>query len=164
MVTISLASCDLLDQPACTSTRHTDSLQLVEMVLQREQAMTEKNVQGAISQFADNASWINSQGYYFEGKDEVEKFHAMLVGNDTTDYLYHAGIPRINIINSRTAIAYYSWKMLWYTKSTPADTTFREIGLMTLLAIKDQGHWKWVAVTNQHTPWFYERIEPVGID
>jgi hypothetical protein len=40
----------------------------------------------------------------------------------------------------------------------------REIGLMTLLAHKSGSTWQWIAVTNQHTPEFYERIDPVTIE
>ncbi len=39
----------------------------------------------AMSQFSDDATWINSQGYYFEGKDNVRKFHATLAGSATRD-------------------------------------------------------------------------------
>jgi len=35
---------------------------------------------------------------------------------------------------------------------------------MTLTAQKRQGRWYWIAVTNQHTPWFYEAVDPVTID
>ena len=31
---------------------------------------------------------------------------------------------------------------------------------MTLCAQKRQGKWYWTAVTNQHTPWFYETVDP----
>jgi len=141
-----------------------DSLTLAKMIREREKAMINKDIKTAMSQFSDDITWINSQGYYFEGKDEVLKFHSMLAGNDSLDYYYEAGTPRIRILNSSNAIAYYSWKMFWYKKQNKADTTFREIGLMTLNAQKQNEGWKWVAITNQHTPWFYAKIEPVQID
>ena len=144
--------------------RSADSLLITRMIAVREQAMIGKDLPAALAQFADDVTWINSQGYYFVGKREVAKFHGMLAGNDSLDYHYEAGIPLVRIVDSRTAIAYYSWKMFWYRRVQPADTTFREIGLMTLLARKDETGWKWIAVTNQHTPSFYERIEPVRID
>lgn len=88
----------------------------------------------------------------------------MLAGNDSLDYYYEAGKPRIRIIDPENALAYYFWKMFWYKKENPKDTIIKEIGLMTLSAKKFDHRWKWIAVTNQHTPWFYDRIEPVFID
>ena len=142
----------------------TDSLQLAKMIIEREQAMVEGDIDKAMSQFAEEATWINSQGYYFEGKEEVLKFHGMLAGNDSLDYFYYAGKPRIRLTDRWNAIAYYSWKMFWFRRDNPADTTFREIGLMTLSAQKQKDEWKWIAVTNQHTPWFYEEVEPVLVE
>ncbi len=141
-----------------------DSLNLAQMIMDREEAMIQKNIEVAISQFSEDVTWINSQGYYFEGKEEVIKFHEMLVSRDSLDYYYKAGKPRIRIIDSSTALVYYSWKMFWFRKEIPTDTTKKEIGLMTLSAKIINDQWKWVAVTNQHTPWFYEDIDPVTID
>lgn len=141
-----------------------DSLQLLEMISHREDAMINKDLDVAMAQFTENATWINSQGYYFEGIDEVKKFHRMLADNDSRDYYYEAGTPRIRITDQHNALVYYSWKMFWYKKANKTDTTFKEIGLMTLVAQKQKNEWKWIAVTNQHTPWFYERIDPVKID
>ena len=134
------------------------------MIAIREKAMVEKDIEKAMSQFSDDVTWINSQGYYFEGKNEVLKFHNMLAQNDSLDYYYEGGLPKIRIINNNNAIAYYSWKMFWFKKDNKTDTINREIGLMTLNAEKTRNKWKWIAITNQHTPWFYNSIEPVFID
>ena len=142
----------------------TDSLAIAQMISVREKAMITKNIKAAMDQFSENATWINSQGYFFEGKEEVAKFHGMLADNDSLDYYYEASSPRISLIDPKNAIAYYSWKMFWYKKEMPVDTTFKEIGLMTLTAHKQNDTWKWVAVTNQHTPWFHGKIEPVTVD
>jgi len=134
------------------------------MISLREQAMINKDIEVAMEQFSENPTWINSQGYYFSGREEVRKFHGMLAGNDSLDYYYEAGTPRIRITDANNALAYYSWKMFWLRKDNPVDTTFKEIGLMTLNAQKDNGTWQWIAVTNQHTPWFYPEIEEVKIE
>jgi len=141
-----------------------DSLLLVKMIVDRESAMIKKDINSVLDQFSEDITWINSQGYYFQGKNEVQKFHNMMAQNDTLDYYYKAGIPRIRIVDMDNAIAYYSWKMFWYKKQTPSDTITREIGLMTLTAKKKNNRWKWIAITNQHTPWFYDEIEPVFMD
>ena len=141
-----------------------DSLQLVEMIKVREQAMIDKDITAAMSQFSDNATWINSQGYLFEGKIEIKKFHDYLAQNDSLDYYYEAGEPRINVIDDQNALAYYSWKMFWFSKNNPQDTTKKEIGLMTLNAFKSNDQWKWIAITNQHTPWFYPSVDAVKIE
>ncbi len=152
------------DKVPSESSRTQDSLQLVQMILQREKAMVQKDVGSAMIQFTDDATWINSQGYYFEGKQELQKFHDMMMHNDSLDYYYEVGKPKIRIISTQNALAYYSWKMFWYKKEIPKDTSFREIGLMTLTAKKKEGIWKWIAVTNQHTPWFYPEINPVVVE
>ncbi len=140
---------------------HADSLSLVRMIQDREKAMISKNVDLVMPQFSEDATWINSQGYLFEGKKELEKFHIMFAENDSLDYYYEIGNPKIRFLDSENALAHYAWKMFWFKKENPADTTFKEIGLMTLNAQKQNKKWKWVAVTNQHTPWFYDEIKPV---
>ena len=141
-----------------------DSSTLVQMIADREQAMIGRDIETAMAQFADDATWINSQGYFFEGKTSILQFHEMLASRDSVDYYYEAGQPRIRMVDRDNALAYYSWKMFWYDRENPADTTFREIGLMTLTAKRIDDAWKWVAVTNQHTPWFYDTIDVVSID
>lgn len=164
---LTLASCDSKKPSISDESNHNiqkDSLAIAQMISVREQSMIDKDIDLAMGQFSEDATWINSQGYYFEGKNNVSKFHSMLTGNDSLDYYYKTGHPRIRIIDSKNALAYYSWKMFWYKKEIPADTTIKEIGLMTLTAHKQKNKWKWVAVTNQHTPWFYENVAPVSTD
>ncbi|MBO0320759.1 nuclear transport factor 2 family protein [Muricauda sp. CAU 1633] len=143
------------------NTSSKDSIQLVQMILDREKAMVQKDMGLAMARFTEDATWINSQGYYFEGKHELQKFHNMMMHNDSMDYYYEVGKPKIRVLSSQSALAYYSWKMFWYKKEIPTDTTYKEIGFMTLTAQKNGGIWKWTAVTNQHTPWFYPEINPV---
>jgi len=156
----------LLFLPACNSAGPAgdDAVLLAEMIADRERAMVDKDIETAMSQFSDDATWINSQGYYFEGKHNVRDFHDMLAGNATRGYTYEAGEPRIRLIDASNAIAYYSWKMFWFERDDPDTVVHDEIGLMTLTAQKREGRWQWVAVTNQHTPWFYETIDPVTVD
>lgn len=156
-------ACSTPQENSDTYQSREDSLALVSLVTIREQAMISKDINTAMSQFANEATWINSQGYFFQGINSVEKFHAMLAGNDSLDYYYEAGNPRVSLIDHNNGLVYYGWKMFWFRKENPSDTTFREIGLMTLSANKRNGEWKWVAVTNQHTPWFYQDILPVDI-
>ena len=137
---------------------------LIQLINERENAMIDKDVTTAVSQFSEDVTWINSQGYYFEGKEVVEKFHNMLAENDSLDYYYEAGTPRIRVLDAQNALAYYSWKMFWYRKEMPTDTVTKEIGLMTLNARKYGTEWKWNAITNQHTPWFYDSIDPIPIE
>ena len=150
---------------ACTpNIVESDEELLVGMIAVREKAMIEKDIATAMAQFSEDATWINSQGYYFEGKKNVLEFHGMLAENATRDYTYETGTPRVRLIDSSNAIAYYSWKMFWFERGVPEVIVNKEIGLMTLTAQKREGEWFWIAVTNQHTPWFYDLIEPVTID
>lgn len=141
-----------------------DTSKLERMIAVRERAMIEKDIETALAQFSDDATWINSQGYYFEGRESVREFHAMLADDSKRDYHYRAGKPRIRLLDSSTAIAYYSWNMRWFETNDPDTIVNDEIGLMTLTARKRDGLWQWVAVTNQHTPWFQEAIEPASLN
>ena len=162
---MSLWSCKQSDVPGNKQVSiKGDSLMLVKMISEREKAMIDKDINQAMSQFSEDITWVNSQGYYFEGKGEVLKFHNMLAQNDSLDYYYRAGIPKVRIIDVDNAVAYYSWKMFWYKRENPKDTVNKEIGLMSLTARKIENQWKWIAITNQHTPWYYDEIEPVTID
>jgi uncharacterized protein (TIGR02246 family) len=136
---------------------------LTNMVTQRERAMQAKNASQAMEQFSDDATWVNSQGYYFEGKSAVAKFHAMLTQDPQRDYHYEVGTPRVRLLDSSNAIVYYSWKMTWFERGDPEEIINPEVGLMTLNAQKRDGKWYWVAITVQHTPWFYQSIEPEHI-
>jgi uncharacterized protein (TIGR02246 family) len=148
----------------CASPSHPDDAeQLAKMIAAREKAMIEGDVDTAMSQFNDDATWINSQGYFFEGKQNVLEFHGMLAKSETRGYTYEAGSPKIRLLDASNAIAYYSWKMFWFDKNAPDIIVNEEIGLMTLTAQKRKGVWRWIAVTNQHTPTFYESIDPVTI-
>jgi uncharacterized protein (TIGR02246 family) len=161
-----LICCDL--KPAHYAPRHAvaeeDGQELTAMISAREKAMIAKNIAPVMKQFADDATWINSQGYLFEGKEVIEKFHIMLFNNDSLDYEYVAGKPRIRILDDRNALVYYGWQMNWVARNDRADTTKREIGLMTLTAQKVDTTWQWRAVTNQYTPWYYEKLDAVFIE
>jgi len=137
-----------------------DTEALAKMVMQREHAMQAKDAALAMQQFSDDATWINSQGYYFEGKSAVAKFHTLLTQDPQRDYHYEAGSPLIRLLDSSNAVVYYSWKMTWFERDKPEKIINPEVGLMTLTAQKRDGKWYWVATTVQHTPWFYQSIEP----
>jgi hypothetical protein len=63
-------------------------LLLADMIAVRETAMIEKDIETAMSQFSEDETWINSQGYYFEGRQNVLEFHGMLADSATRDYTY----------------------------------------------------------------------------
>ena len=159
-----LLSCDQSNTADAATPDRADTLVLADMIKVREKAMIEKDIDTAMSQFSDDATWVNSQGYFFEGKQNVLEFHSMLAGRESMGYAYEAGEPRVRLIDSSNAIAYYSWKMFWFKTDDPENIVNEEIGLMTLTAQKRQGQWYWIAVTNQHTPSFYDVIDPVTID
>ncbi|THV61040.1 hypothetical protein EZV76_01540 [Flagellimonas alvinocaridis] len=59
-----------------TNTREQDSLELIQMVADRETAMIQKDMALAMGRFTEDATWINSQGYYFEGREGLKSFMA----------------------------------------------------------------------------------------
>ena len=74
---ILISGCDSTPEQR-TAPGETDIEILTTMISFREQAMATNDVAAAMMHFADDATWINSQGYYFEGRDELENFHRML--------------------------------------------------------------------------------------
>ena len=144
--------------------RAIDKQKIEDMIAAREQGMIAKDLASVMNQFSENATWINSQGYYFEGKPVIEKFHKMMFDNDSLDYEYLAGKAKVRVLDNQNASAYYGWQMNWIHRINTNDTVNKEIGLMTLTAQKTDSTWHWKAVTNQHTPWFYKSIVPVFID
>jgi len=155
-------------KPAHYASRHgvaeEDGQELTAMILAREKAMISKSLVPVMAQFSEDATWINSQGYLFDGKPAIEKFHKMMFNNDSLDYLYVAGDPRVRLLDHQNALAYYGWEMIWINRADRQDTVKREIGLMTLTAQKVDTTWLWKAVTNQYTPWFYGKLDAVFIE
>jgi hypothetical protein len=82
-----------------------DSILISKMIWVREKGMIDRNLDVVISEFDQEATWINSQGYYFEGRPEILKFPTMLNGNDSLDYYYEARIPLVKVINETTDLA-----------------------------------------------------------
>jgi hypothetical protein len=84
-----------------------DSILISKMIWVRKKGMIDRNLDVVISQFDQEATWINSQGYYFEGRPEILKFPTMLNGNDSFDnyYYYEARIPLVKVINETTDLA-----------------------------------------------------------
>jgi uncharacterized protein (TIGR02246 family) len=138
-----------------------DIAALEQMIHDRETAMIDHDVEAALAQFAENATWVNSQGYYFVGLDSVREFHRYLTQNEERDYEYIAGEPLVRLLDDANAVVYYGWRMIWHEPGDRDTVITDEIGIMTLTAQKRDGAWKWVAVTVQHTPYFYEIIEPI---
>lgn len=161
---ISLFSCkNHRKKPSENLTTQEDSLALVQMIKDREHFMQRKDIQKISEQFSDDATWVNSQGYLFEGKHDLKKFHSALVNKKNRDYLYKAGEASIRFIDPKTALVYYPWNMFWYKNNDIKDTVFNEIGLMTIFTTKLNGNWKFRAITVQHTPYFYDKIEAVDM-
>jgi len=138
-----------------------DIAALEQMIHDRETAMIDHDVEAALSQFAEDATWVNSQGYYFVGIDSVREFHRYLAQNTERDYEYIAGEPLVRLLDETNAVVYYGWRMIWHEPGNRDNVITDEIGIMTLTAQQRNGEWKWVAVTVQHTPYFYEEIEPI---
>lgn len=138
-----------------------DIAALEQMIHDRAIAMADHDIDAALSQFAEDATWVNSQGYYFVGHEMITQFHRYLAQNAERDYLYTAGEPLVRLLDETNAIVYYGWRMLWHEPGDRENIINDEIGIMTLTAQKRDGEWQWVAVTVQHTPYFYEEIEPI---
>jgi uncharacterized protein (TIGR02246 family) len=135
-----------------------DSLILVKMVNERENAMKKKNISAVIAQFSDDATFINGEGYYLANKGEIAAFHKGLTQSDSVGYYYIAGQVHVRILDDKNALVYYPNRMDWYYITNPKDTIEKETHLLTLSAQKRNGTWQWIAITNQQTPEYFEDL------
>ncbi len=166
-----------------------DSLTLVKMVRDRAIAREKHDITAELSQFSDDATFINSDGLLLPDKKAIEKhlkeinssddssetfeinlseikpptgvlLHRNFKGKwiDLCDH-YTAGNIKIRIIDKNNALAYYPWRIDSFLCSNPKDTIISEIGLMTLSAQKRNDQWFWIAITNQHTPEYFNDLD-----
>ena len=135
-----------------------DSISLLKMIKDREKAMINKDINSITQQFDTNATFINGGGFYYEGINEIRQFHKSMFDNDSLTYTYKIGVPLINSIQKNTAIIYYPWQQLWTMKNVKSDT-LNEVGLMTIIAVKENGNWKWKSITNQRTKEFFNDLK-----
>jgi len=135
-----------------------DSLILIEMVHTRENAMKNKDISTVMSQFSDDATFINGEGYYLANKAEITAFHKGLTQSDSVGYYYLAGHAHVRMLDNKNALVYYPGRMDWYNVSNPKDTIEKETRLMTLSAQKRNGIWQWVAITNQQIPEYFDDL------
>ena len=152
-----LNSCDNTDVSEKNNSTN-DSLFLIEMVRVRENAMKKKDISTVMAQFSDDATFINSEGYYLANKAEIAAFHKELTQSDSVGYYYLAGHVHVRMLDNKNALVYYPDRMDWYRNSNPKDTIEKETRLLTLSAQKRNGTWQWVAVTNQQTPEYFDDL------
>jgi uncharacterized protein (TIGR02246 family) len=152
-------SCDNIssDRVDLTS-KADDSLVLVEMVHARTNTMKKKDINAVMKQFSDDATFINSDGYFLANKGEITEFHKALSQTDSLTYYYVSGQVHIRFLDEKNALVYYPNKMDWYKLSNQKDTVERETRLLTLSAQKRNGTWLWVAVTNQKTIQYFDNL------
>jgi uncharacterized protein (TIGR02246 family) len=151
-------SCQNTFQKNTAENKTEDSLYLIKMVHIREAAMKEKDIKTVMTQFAGDATFINSAGSYCANKAEITNFHQRLTESDSIGYHYKAGNVKVRILDKDNALVYYPWRMDWYWTENKNDTIEKEVGLMTLSAQKRNGAWLWIAITNQHTPEYFDDL------
>ena len=152
-------SCGLTNSGTSKKDSHAnDSLMLIEMVHTRSEAMKKKDIDAVMSQFSDDATFINSDGYFLANKAEIGAFHKALSHTDSLTYYYVAGHVHVRILDDKNALVYYPTKMDWYRLSNRKDTVEKETRLLTLSAQKRKGSWLWVAVTNQKTIEYFDDL------
>ena len=82
-----------------------------------------------MSQFAEDATFINGDGYYLANKSEIGEFHNALKKSDSISYHYVAGKTLVRMLDSKNALVYYPNRMDWYKISKPTDTIEKETRL-----------------------------------
>jgi ketosteroid isomerase-like protein len=160
LVLLLISSCQINQTNTYDRNRtSTDSLALLEMIQVREKVMQTKDIQTVVSQFREDATFINGGDYYVKNRSEIEKFqHRISQLQPGYTSAYQAGKVTIQILSPEFALAYYPWKIITIKTTSPTDTTIGT-GLMTLLAQKDNKGWKWRAITNQRTGEYFEDLE-----
>lgn len=128
------------------------------MAREREAAMINKDIDSIIQQFDTNSTFINGGGFYYEGIGEIRRFHESMFNNDSIGYTYKVGNLFISPVRNDIALVYYPWKQNWTMKNIKSDT-FQEVGLMTILAVKNHGKWKWQSITNQRTKEYFNDLQ-----
>jgi hypothetical protein len=147
-----------VNEAMCQGSYASDSLILLNMVQNRQVAMKRKDVPAMLKQFSDDATFINPSGYFYENKAEIEAYHNTLTHLDTITYYYSTGSVELRMLDANNALIYYPWRMDWYNIAHPADTLYQEFGLFTITAQKRNTTWYWIAVTDQHTPEFFDDL------
>ncbi len=142
----------------CQDGYASDSLILLSMVQMRQFAMQKKDVPAMMKQFSDDATFINPAGYIYRNKSEIETYHNTLTHLDSITYYYATGAVQLRMLDGNNALIYYPWRMDWYNVAHPADTLYKEFGLFTISAQKRNTTWYWIAVTDQHTPEFFDDL------
>ncbi|RYY88933.1 MAG: nuclear transport factor 2 family protein [Chitinophagaceae bacterium] len=135
-----------------------DSTELGRMVGEREQAMKSRDIEVVMAPFDTAATFVNGGGYWYKGASSIRAFHDAMFRNDSLTYTYKAGNVTIEQIRPRVAVLYYPWQQQWTLKSGASDT-LNETGLMTIVAVKKGGAWKWRSITNQRTKEFFGDLE-----
>lgn len=150
---VSLLSCTTKDVVSDNFTSN-DSIALLKMVNEREAAMSAQDIAAIVNQFDSTATFINGGGYYYNGLQEIKDFHFKMFTMDSVKYSFETGKTLINPVTSEVALVYYPWQQNWTMKHEVSDT-LHEIGLMTIIAVKNNGQWKWKSMTNQRTKEFF---------
>ncbi|RYY99917.1 MAG: nuclear transport factor 2 family protein [Chitinophagaceae bacterium] len=134
-----------------------DSATLIGMLRAREKAMIDRDLDAIVQPFDSSASFINGGGYYYSGIEEIREFHRDMFENDSLTYTFKTGTPFVRMLKRRTALVYYPWAQDW-TMKTGASDTLHETGVMTIIAQKERGEWKWMSMTNQRTKEYFNDL------
>lgn len=135
-----------------------DSLILLSMMQTQQFAMQKKDLSTVMKPFADDANLVNPAGYFYSNKKEIEEYYITMNHLDTISYKYSSGNVDLRMLDGNNALIYYTWEMDWYNIKQPGKILYKESGLVSIVAQKRNTVWQWVALTNQHTPEFFEEL------
>ncbi len=89
-----------------TNNSASDSIILVQMINDRENAMKKKDIDAVMAQFSDDATFINGEGYYLANKAEIAAFHKGLTQSNSIGYYYIAGHVHVRMLDNKNALVY----------------------------------------------------------
>lgn len=148
----------MVNDAICQGSYSSDSLILLSMIQTRQISMKKKDMPAVMKQFADDATFINPAGYFYQNKKEIESYYNTVTHLDSINYYYSTGSLELRMLDGNNALIYYPWRMDWFNIAKPADTLYKEYGLFTITAQKRNTTWYWIAVTDQHTPDFFDDL------
>jgi uncharacterized protein (TIGR02246 family) len=105
-----------------------------------EEAWNRHDMKAGAALFTEDADFINVNGWYWKGRDEIEKNHAVLHAGMFKDSKFKALNTDIRFYTPEIALTHVKWEI---GGDKNPDGTLREPreGLFTQVLIKTNGQW-----------------------
>ena len=105
-----------------------------------EEAWNRHDMKAGAALFTEDADFINVNGWYWKGRDEIEKNHAVLHAGMFKDSTFKTISTNIRFLAPEIALTHVKWEI---GGDRNPDGTFRQPreGLFTQVLVKKNGRW-----------------------